>query len=229
MSSMISGSKTTMSTKSPEKQILLDADGVLLNWNAGFNAWAKERGYVEVDTTDYDMAKRYRMPVETIVALIEEYNRSAAVSFLFPMPGSVLIVGKLRELGYEPVCISSFGGDTYSQIQRQRLLYDYFRIDPRNCHLLPTNGDKREVLSRWKDSHLPWVEDKLSNALLGKELGLDSILLRSDHTRDYVSNEIFVADSWYKIHDYLTGETTCRTCPTNGSLSTLPLQPSTVS
>jgi hypothetical protein len=213
--------KTTKKTP-----LLLDVDGVLLNWNAGFKTWMAQRGHIEICTIEYDMAKRYGMTDQKILELIEEFNRSAAVAFLFSMPGSVLVISHLRELGYEPVCITSFGGDMYSQIQRQNLLNHLFQVDSINIHILDTAADKRAVLSKWKDTGYFWVEDKLSNALLGHELGLKAILLRSDHTIDYVSDEIFVADSWWQIHQYITGE---HKCQTNGSSSTSQLQQSMVS
>jgi hypothetical protein len=205
--------------KTSKKPILYDADGVLVNWNTGFKTWMATRGYKEVTSVHYDMSKRYNLTPEQITELIREYNCSAAVSYLFPMPGAVLINGMIRELGYEPYCITSFGGDTFSQLQRAELLWDYFRIEPKNTIILPMNVNKKHILSRWEGSGAPWVEDKLENALDGHALGLKAILLRSDHTKDYVSDTISVAENWFHIYDIITGEETCHTCPTNGSSS----------
>jgi hypothetical protein len=197
--------------------LLLDADGVLLQWNRGFCAWAAQRGIKEICTTEYNLTKRLGLSGPEVSKLVHEFNCSAAVSYLFPIPGSVIVVNKLRELGYEPHVITAFGGDVYSQIQRQRLLHDYFRVKSENVHFLGMDGNKRALLSRWKDSGAPWVEDKVENAFDGHALGLNAILLRSDHTMDYISDKIFVADTWYNIFEHITGEEKCRT---SGSLST---------
>lgn len=126
-------------------------------------------------------------------------------------------MGKLRALGYETHCITSFGGDQYSRLQRKEMLWDFFRIPADNIHFLPMDGHKREVLSQWKGSGAPWIEDKLENCFDGVSLGLDGILLRSDHTSAYVSEEIFVADSWLKVYEHITGEEKCQM---NGSSCT---------
>jgi len=198
------------------KPLLMDADGVLLNWNRGFNSWMKQRGFVQACSNDYSLSKCYDMSREEIGKLVHEYNCSAAVSYLFPMPGAVFVVNKLREIGYEPHCITAFGGDMYSQLQRQKLLWDYFRIRSENVHILPLDATKRDILSRWKDSGAPWIEDKVENCLDGISLGLKGILIRADHTRDYISDKVFVADTWYQILEHITGE---EKCPMSGSLS----------
>lgn len=211
-----------MTTRKP---FLTDADGVLVNWNCGFNAWMKSRGYEEVTRTHYSMCVRYNLTPEMIKSLIEEYNCSAAVSFLQPIPGSVMIMNKIQSLGYDVHCISSFGGDTYSRIQRAKMLWEFFRIPSMNVHLLPMDGSKVEFLSRWKDTNAPWIEDKVENALVGADLGLNAILLRSDHTSAYVSEKVYVADSWYKIYEHITGEEKCQM---NGSWYTSRSQQSMV-
>jgi hypothetical protein len=208
-----------------KKPFLTDADGVLINWNRGFKAWMIERGHKEVATHSYNLAVRFNLPNTEIVRLIEEFNRSAAVAYLMPMPGAIIIMGKIRELDYDVHCISSFGGDTFSQLQRQKLLWDFFRIPAVNVHLLPLDGNKIELLKRWEGSAAPWIEDKVENAIDGKKLGLDAILLRSDHTSAYVSDEIVVADSWYNIFEHITGEEKCQM---NGSSYTSQSQRSMV-
>lgn len=194
-----------------EKLLITDADGVLINWSRGFCMWMHERGFKEVTKTSYNLRVRFNLPETDIRRLVDEYNRSAAVSFLSAMPGSVLIMGKLRELGYVTHCVTSFGGDTYSQIQRCKLLWDYFRIPSENVHFLPLDGNKIDILKKWEGTGAPWIEDKVENAEDGLTVGLNSILLRSDHTNAYVSEQVFVANTWYEIYAHITGEEKCQT------------------
>ena len=69
------------------KTILTDCDGVLLDWEKGFEIWMGEQGYVKIpdfDVTAYGLSVHYGMTKEKIKKLIREFNSSAAIGYLKP-------------------------------------------------------------------------------------------------------------------------------------------------
>jgi hypothetical protein len=64
---------------------------------------------------------------------------------------------------------------------------------------LDCGADKDEVLEKYRDTGCWWVEDKPQNADVGLEVGLRSILLEHDFSRDY-SGGAFVAPDWKTIY-----------------------------
>jgi hypothetical protein len=64
---------------------------------------------------------------------------------------------------------------------------------------LDTGGDKDQALGEYKDSGMWWIEDKASNASLGADLGLKSILINHPHNQYHVDNRLLRVDTWGDI------------------------------
>ncbi len=69
--------------------------------------------------------------------------------------------------------------------------------------ILGCGDDKDEALEPYRDSGYIWVEDKVKNAELGVELGLDSILM--EHSFNMNHETIKLAKNWKDIYEYITG------------------------
>ena len=54
-----------------DKVILVDCDGVLLDWEYSFDYWMKRHGYVKTGVCEYDMSICYDMPRDEIKRLSE--------------------------------------------------------------------------------------------------------------------------------------------------------------
>ena len=63
--------------KNLKQLILVDADGVLLDWEYAFNVWMQEHGFEEVagSKLNYDMSIRYGIPLEQVRKLIKLFNK----------------------------------------------------------------------------------------------------------------------------------------------------------
>jgi hypothetical protein len=66
-----------------DKVILVDADGVLLNWEYAFAIWMEQHGFKTVPGSqfDYSMGTRYAIDADQSKRLIKMFNESAAIGF----------------------------------------------------------------------------------------------------------------------------------------------------
>jgi len=69
---------------------------------------------------------------------------------------------------------------------------------------LDTAADKDEALAEYKDSGLPWVEDKLENAIAGAYAGLNCYLIEHGHNMHYDGSDIMMVKNWQEIYEHLT-------------------------
>jgi hypothetical protein len=112
-------------------------------------------------------------------------------------------VAKLVEEGYKFHAITAMGLDPYAREARKINLERVFGYDT-FVELTVTDiydpDSKRKTLEQYRDSGLYWIEDKPSNAELGAELGLRSIMIDHPYNVDYKPrNEITRVSSWSDI------------------------------
>jgi len=94
--------------------ILVDADGVLLDWEYAFSIWMEEHGFVKQHghQFEYDIGNRYGIDQEQGKKLITMFNESAAIGFLPPLRDAMYYVKRLHEEhGYVFHCITSLSTD----------------------------------------------------------------------------------------------------------------------
>jgi|TARA_B110000967_G_C18895889_1_gene570629 uncharacterized HAD superfamily protein len=190
-----------------EKVILVDVDGVLLDWAYAFTQWMDRHGYVQAPDTDneYDIGKRYNLPHIEKERLVRMFNESAWIRKLPPLRDAVKYVRKLHEeQGYIFRVISSLSLDTYAGHLRTKNLIEMFGPTVfENYVYLDTGADKDEALEKYRDSGCFWVEDKPENAELGAKLGLQSILV--DHPFNSEC-QVRRASNWKEIYEIIVGE-----------------------
>jgi FMN phosphatase YigB (HAD superfamily) len=189
--------------------ILVDADGVLLNWEFAFDMWMNEHGHKKQPGTQfkYDIGKRYGIDRDVGKKLIKTFNESAAIGFLPPLRDAIHYVRKLHEEhGYVFHCITSLSLDRNAQRLRKMNLEKLFGdtvFEEVIC--LDTGADKDEALLPYKDSECYWIEDKITNAEVGKRLGLRPILVEHGHNMDYFG-DIPLVKNWKQIYEMITGQ-----------------------
>lgn len=183
------------------KIVLVDADGVLLNWMDTFREWAEQRGYNEVNPGVYDMHLYYNIAKEDAKNLIIEFNESAAICQLAAFRDSKYWVKRIyEELGYKFRVITSLSTCPYAGKAREMNLKQHFGDAIETVICLETGADKDDALTPYMGSGLVWVEDKFQNYALGKALGLKSILMEHDHNADEVEHDDVVVQSWKQIY-----------------------------
>ena len=189
-----------------DKIIVVDCDGVLLDWEHSFKLWMKEKGYEVKNDVEYSMAKSYEMEKPEMKKLIRHFNESATMCCLPPLRDAVKYVRKIHEeLGYVFHCITSMTLDRHANKLREQNLSNLFgetAFEKVQC--LDTGADKDDALLPYLDSGCIWVEDKIKNAELGDRLGMSAILMKHDHQNDYTNDAIPAVESWKEIYEMLS-------------------------
>lgn len=186
-----------------DKIILTDADGVLLDWNSTFESWMADRGYKKKTSKHYELHLCYGIDPKLSYRLIKHFNESAAICQLSPYKDSKEWVKILYESGYKFRVISSFGTCKYAYQARLVNLKRIFGPAIDSLITCDIGAKKDSELLPYKDSGIYWIEDKLENAIYGKELGLRSILLSQEHNNH--DTDITTVDSWEQIFRHITG------------------------
>jgi hypothetical protein len=199
---------SNLKNPNPQKLILVDADGVILDWEYAFSVWMETHGFTRVNGSEfiYDIGSRYGIDYEQGRKLIKIFNESAAIGFLPPLRDAMYYVKRLHEEhGYVFHCITSLSLDANAGKLREmnlRKLFGKTAFEKIVC--LDTGADKTEALLPYKDSGLWWCEDKPENAEVGHALGLRSILMEHGHNMSHSNKQIPVVKNWREIYAIIT-------------------------
>jgi hypothetical protein len=194
-----------------DKKILIDCDGVLMNWEYAFNCWMEQRGYIiKEGSVAYDMGERYGLYITKTKELVRDFNSSAAMGFLPPLRDAMHYVRKLHEQhGYVFHMITSLSLDDHAcRLRRMNTEKLFGETAFSGFTFLDTGADKDDVLYKYKDTGMTWIEDKVENAVVGKILGLDCLLMEHGHNMDFkrsTYSNITIVKNWKEIYEYLCG------------------------
>lgn len=197
--------------KQLDRLILVDCDGVLLNWEYAFNTWMQANGYTisedPVNKYSYDMKERYELSSDVAVSLVKHFNESAAMGFLPPQRDAIQYVRKLHEeLGYVFHVITSLSKNPYAcELRKMNLRKMFGETVFDGFTFLDTAQDKNRCFEPWKDSGLFWIEDKTENAISGRNWGLSPILIEHGHNMfvDCDKEHITMVKNWKEIYELL--------------------------
>lgn len=207
---MVTKSKSNKNPHNPQRTLLVDADGVLLNWEYAFAIWMEGHGFEKQPGSEYvyDVGERYGISRSQGRTLIRNFNESAAIGFLPPLRDAMYYVKRLHEEhGYVFHCITSLSTDINAQRLREMNLAKLFGntvFEKIVC--LETGADKNYALEPYAGSGCYWVEDKPENAEVGLDLGLRSILMEHGHNMNHVNERIPVVKNWREIYELITSD-----------------------
>lgn len=189
-----------------DKIILVDCDGVMLDWEFAFENWMAKHGYDVVSKDEYKVDLKYGLSKQVKHRLVRMFNESAQIRKLPPLRDAIKYIKKLHsDHGYVFHCISSLSTDEYAQHLRTKNLREMFGDSVFDKFVyLDTGADKDDALIDYKDTDCYWVEDKPANADLGIEMGLDSILMAHAHNSSYDGDALRVSN-WKEIYETITG------------------------
>ena len=192
---------------SKNRIILTDVDGVLLDWEKHFDKWMHLRGYRQVPDAEkiYSMHERYDISREEKEEVIREFNSSAWMSTQEPMPQSQTWVKLLHSEGWTFIPITSQTTDIPAQELRKKRLKELFGGTVfENFFILDTGADKDSALAEFHGTGLWWIEDKISNAVLGLEYGLRPLIYTHLYNQEFEHPEIRRVNNWKEIRSVIT-------------------------
>lgn len=184
------------------RRILLDADGVLLNWFGGFAAFASRTLDIELDPAtlrSYSMTAWLGEHGHRAGELIVAFNGSAEHGFdrLQALPGAVEAVAALREAGFELHVITSCTDDPEVMRLREQNLRDIFGDAFESVICLPMNADKEAVLA----AHPPsvWIDDHWPNLDAGRAAGHHAVIFHAPYNAARADEG---PDDYPRLHDW---------------------------
>jgi len=196
--------------KNLDQLILVDADGVLLDWEYAFNIWMQEHGFEQVPGSklSYEMDERYGVPKEQIRKLIRLFNESAAIGFLPALRDAMYYVKRLHEEhGYKFHCITSLSTDPNAVRLREMNLAKLFgKTAFERVLCLPTGADKNKALEEYRDTGCWWIEDKPVNAEAGLAVGLRPLVIEHGHNMHYYHEHITLVKNWRDVYQIITDQ-----------------------
>lgn len=167
------------------KIIILDCDGVLLNWRDTYVDWLAKFGLIgEEDKASYHFKDAITVPGDPEYklkdgqfadALSEIFNQTYLLSKLPPNPGAIQAIRELSEAGYVLKVVSSYTTQFEAMKSREYNLKSVFGNVFQEITSLPLHASKEEYLSK-QDKNAYFVEDSLGNLLSAEKVGF-----RPDH------------------------------------------------
>ena len=188
-----------------DKVILVDCDGVILDWVYAFGQWMKRHGFEEVDTSVYDIHIRYNIDKKYAKMLVRMFNESATIRKIPPLRDAIKYIKKLhKDHGYIFHAITSLSNDYYAQHLRTKNLIELFGPTVFEKYTyLDTGADKDEALEEYRDTGCYWIEDKPENAHVGLKAGLNSYIMAHDFNAD--EKVIPRVQNWKELYEIITG------------------------
>jgi len=188
--------------------ILVDVDGVLLNWEYAFTVWMIEHGYNPVKKCEYDISIKFDLKSnESAFNFVKTFNESSSIGFLPPMRDAIHYVQKLnREHGFKFVIISAMSDNLNAKKLRIQNLEKLFGADLfEEFIFVDYLHSKVSSLSKWKNTGCWWLEDNVAAAEAGKELGLESVLMEHGYNMND-STKIPFVKNWKDFYRIVVGE-----------------------
>lgn len=190
-----------------KKTMLVDADGVIFNWEYAFNLFMEEHGFEMTKDAKliYNIGVRYDIPEKQGKTMIKHFNESAMIGFLPPLRDAVEYITKLADEGWEFICITSLSTNKYAQKLRTKNIKKLFGENTFTDFIyLGTGADKDRVLEKFEGSNYWWVEDKVENALHGEAVGLRGLVM--EHGYNMNDDRVRRVKNWKEIYEIVTVE-----------------------
>ena len=169
--------------------VLLDCDGVLLDWDLGIQQYAQtQQPHVwdgdHMDDHAYDIASRLNITPEAAQELIWNFHHSKAYTQLPPMPGAVKAVKELHKF-CNLVIITACGTQDQIVKSRKHNLSLVFGDVFTHIHCTDDFSEKAQYLQRYDPGY--WVEDHARNAAMGCMYGHQCFLIDAPHNQNQSS------------------------------------------
>ena len=192
-----------------DRKIIVDCDGVLLDWAYAFDVWMYEQGYERLNNTDeyYDQSLRYGIDRRIANNQVKKFNESGCVGFIPAYRDAVEYVNKLYHRGWRFEVISCLDKDKYAQKLRAKNLRHLFGnvFDFIDCSLDFTVGKEQYLFDKYDGTGYYWIEDSVNHAISGAKVGLNSIIMDHPYNQEWEGLRV---KSWKEVYQIITHDPT---------------------
>lgn len=187
--------------------LILDCDGVLLDWIEGFQDYAQNRlGRKICDNGPDHFDLHVWLGLDNVadaLDMVRDFNAGEGDYFgrLRPLPGAVDALTHFARSGRELHIITACSLDADVIAMRKANLREVFGDIFTDIHCVGMRDPKDPLLEEYIAA--TWVEDKLENAISGVRAGHASYLIRSSHNiareAQVVMRGLRWVDGWHDI------------------------------
>ena len=140
------------------KTILIDCDGVILDWEEAFHEYMNSMGYERSATEGY-VEEQYNKDRSQVIQYIHDVNHSDKIKNLNPIKDSIHYMKLLKSIGYDFICITSI---SKNELVKKNRMENFDRLLGKDFFdeviFLNTAEKKDDVLKKYKDSNYWWIE-----------------------------------------------------------------------
>jgi 5'(3')-deoxyribonucleotidase len=159
--------------------LLLDVDGVLLDWLGGFEQYLlKQAPELHRDFSDLHDAQNLEqllgMSTNQMEDWINQFHHAPEFEFLSPLPGAQAALRTLAPW-VTMVCITASGRSPDSERMRKANLKEVFGDVFEEVWCTDGSVEKPKYLHKYPEGY--WVEDTMNNAIMGVKAGHMSFLM----------------------------------------------------
>jgi len=201
-----------------EKVILVDCDGVLMDWYYAFDQFmTTEKGHKRVsEVPDMTLHSTYDCTVEALYGYIQQFNWSTSVGKLPPYKNAIYYIDLLhRKHGYIFHMITSMVRDDWNdednnELARQARMKNTRRLFGETAfdkYLFTTDGDKMPFLAQYRDTGCFFIDDHPEHVKAANEVGLEGLLMYHDYNANAgAEGHLTMFSDWQYIYRYITNE-----------------------
>ena len=186
------------------KILLIDVDGVCLDWREGFMRFMLNRGHPIRSgfETEYLLGSFYDLNDEEFYNQVNIFNSGRwEFGTLKAEPGALSGINALSELGYRFIAISACSSSKQSFVLRRANLYNIFGDVFDEVHCLDLKDRKKSHLAYHEPTF--WIEDKMSACLEGVDAGHKCILIDQTWNKDQHDDRVERCQDWDAVIAYV--------------------------
>jgi len=187
-----------------ERIVLVDVDGVLLNWIVSFERWMRSQNYKKKNHSMYRIEDVYGITSSNAHKEIVSFNNSKYIGLLPAFRDARKYVRKLHtEHGYVFHCVTAIPDSNHIKKMRRQNIEGIFGSSAiKKIDCVTKSANKEAILAQYAGSGAPWVEDLYSNVLMGRKVGLTPYIM--DHWYNRQSEEekdIVRVKNWANMYE----------------------------
>jgi hypothetical protein len=188
--------------------LLLDVDGVLLDWLSGFEIYLLQqapelhRDFTGLEQAD-NLEQLLGMTDDQMHEWIDRFHHDDRFEYLTPLPGAQKALQVLSDWCHMS-CITASGSSTLSSQMRKRNLYAVFGNVFQDIICVDRSIDKPAHLASYDPGY--WVEDQLKNAHMGVQAGHVSFLMDAPYNKKLNSVEVTRVGNMLEVGDIILSQ-----------------------